>query len=34
MGVISSVVGFKSANNSKNELKELLENCEIIKGGK
>jgi hypothetical protein len=34
MGVISSVVGFKSASNSKNELKELLENCEIVKGGK
>lgn len=34
MGVISSVIGFKSASNSKNELKELLESCEIVKGGK
>ncbi|MFN7414867.1 MAG: TRADD-N-associated membrane domain-containing protein [Dolichospermum sp.] len=34
IGVISSVVGFKSANDSKNELKELLESCEIVKGGK
>ena len=34
MGVISSVVGFKSANDSKKELKELLENCEIVNGRK
>jgi len=34
IGVISSVVGFKSANDSKNELKELLESCEIVNGGK
>jgi hypothetical protein len=34
MGVISSVVGFKSASNSKNELKALLESCEIVNGGK
>ncbi|MFN6326289.1 MAG: hypothetical protein ACK4WN_12315 [Aphanizomenon sp.] len=34
IGVISSVVGFKSASNSKNELKELLESCEIVNGGK
>jgi TctA family transporter len=30
VGVISSVVGFKSANDSKQELKELLEGCEIV----
>ena len=34
IGVISSMVGFKSANDSKNELKELLESCELVKGGK
>ena len=34
MGVISSVVGFKSANDSKNELKELLESCEILNHSK
>jgi hypothetical protein len=34
MGVISSVVGFKSANDSKNELKELLERCEILNNSK
>ncbi|WP_422387039.1 TRADD-N-associated membrane domain-containing protein [Anabaena sphaerica] len=30
VGVISSLVGFKSANDSKNELKKLLESCEIV----
>ncbi|MDB9537279.1 hypothetical protein PN451_15835 [Dolichospermum planctonicum CS-1226] len=30
MGVISSLVGFKSANKSKKELKELLEKCQIL----
>jgi hypothetical protein len=34
MGVISSVVGFKSANETKNELKELLESCEILNNSK
>jgi hypothetical protein len=34
MGVISSVVGFKSANDSKNELKELLKSCEILNNSK
>ncbi|MEY2913541.1 MAG: hypothetical protein RLZZ184_2850 [Cyanobacteriota bacterium] len=34
IGVISSVVGFKSASDSKHELKELLERCEIINNGK
>ncbi|WP_409349319.1 TRADD-N-associated membrane domain-containing protein [Sphaerospermopsis kisseleviana] len=33
IGVISSLVGFKSANDSKNELKELLESCEIVDSG-
>lgn len=30
MGVISSLVGFKSANDSKKELKEFLESSEIV----
>ncbi|MFN5955253.1 MAG: TRADD-N-associated membrane domain-containing protein [Dolichospermum sp.] len=34
MGVMSSVVGFKSANDSKKELKELLESCEIVNNRK
>ena len=34
MGVISNVVGFKSANDSKKELKELLESCEIVNNRK
>ena len=34
IGVMSSVVGFKSANDSKKELKELLESCEIVNNRK
>lgn len=34
IGLISSVVGFKSANDSKNELKELLKSCEILNNSK
>ncbi|MFM7408092.1 MAG: TRADD-N-associated membrane domain-containing protein [Cuspidothrix sp.] len=34
IGVISSVVGFKSANDSKQELKDFLESCEIVNNRK
>lgn len=34
ISVISNVVGFKSANDSKKELKELLESCEIVNNRK
>jgi len=34
ISVMSSVVGFKSANDSKKELKELLESCEIVNNRK
>ncbi|MBE9059043.1 hypothetical protein [Sphaerospermopsis sp. LEGE 08334] len=34
IGVISSMVGFKSANDSKKELKDFLENCEIVNNSK
>jgi FlaG/FlaF family flagellin (archaellin) len=33
-GVISSVVGFKSANDTNNKLKEFLESCKIVNHSK
>ncbi|MBS9386974.1 MAG: hypothetical protein HEQ24_23315 [Dolichospermum sp. BR01] len=34
ISVISNVVGFKSANDSKKELKEMLQSCEIVNNRK